>query len=107
HWSFRKPVRPPLPAVKNEAWTRNPIDRFLLARLEAAGLAPAPEAPRPTRLPRAPRHHPGQPPPPPPGPPLRPRSPPLRALGGCTPPPRGAPRPATGGRGRPSRPLRP
>ncbi len=53
HWSFRKPVRPPLPAVKNEAWTRNPIDRFLLARLEAAGLAPAPEAPRHTLIRRA------------------------------------------------------
>jgi hypothetical protein len=53
HWSFRKPVRPPLPTVKNPAWTRNPIDRFLLARLDAAGLAPAPEAPRHTLIRRA------------------------------------------------------
>src|SRR5262245_43907427 len=35
HWSFSAPVRPSEPAVKNAAWARNPIDRFLLARLEA------------------------------------------------------------------------
>jgi len=46
HWSFIPPKRPEPPAVKNEAWARNPIDRFLLARLEAEGLAPAPEASR-------------------------------------------------------------
>jgi mono/diheme cytochrome c family protein len=46
HWSFIKPARPGLPAVKNSAWVRNPVDRFLLARLEAAGLSPAPEADR-------------------------------------------------------------
>jgi mono/diheme cytochrome c family protein len=46
HWSLIKPERPGLPAVKNERWVRNPIDRFVLARLEAAGLAPAPEAER-------------------------------------------------------------
>jgi cytochrome c553 len=48
HWSFIPPVRPALPAVKNEAWVRNPIDRFVLAKLEAAGLTPAPEADRRT-----------------------------------------------------------
>ena len=46
HWSFLPPQRPDLPAVKNEAWIRNPIDRFVLARLESEGLAPAPEADR-------------------------------------------------------------
>ncbi len=46
HWSFEKPVRPAPPAVKNEAWVKNPIDRFVLARLEKENLAPAPEADR-------------------------------------------------------------
>lgn len=47
HWAFIKPERAPLPAVQNEAWIRNPIDRFVLAKLEQNGLAPAPEADRP------------------------------------------------------------
>lgn len=46
HWAFRAPVRPPLPEVRQAGWVRNPIDRFVLAKLEAMGLAPAPEAPR-------------------------------------------------------------
>ncbi|MBI1901409.1 MAG: DUF1553 domain-containing protein [Planctomycetia bacterium] len=46
HWSFIAPKRPPLPAVKNAGWVRNPIDAFILVRLEAAGLSPAPEADR-------------------------------------------------------------
>ncbi|HEY2587873.1 MAG TPA: DUF1553 domain-containing protein [Tepidisphaeraceae bacterium] len=45
-WSFVAPTRPALPVVGNEQWCRNPIDRFVLARLEAAGLQPAPEADR-------------------------------------------------------------
>ncbi|MDB5357916.1 MAG: Protein of unknown function (DUF1553)/Protein of unknown function (DUF1549)/Planctomycete [Phycisphaerales bacterium] len=44
HWSFLPPVRAPLPEVKNATWCRNTIDRFILARLEAEGLSPAPEA---------------------------------------------------------------
>jgi mono/diheme cytochrome c family protein len=48
HWSFIPPTRPALPAVKDAKWVRNPIDRFVLARLEAAGLKPAPEADRRT-----------------------------------------------------------
>jgi hypothetical protein len=48
HWSLIPPARPPLPPVRNAAWPRNPIDRFILARLEAAGLEPAPEADRRT-----------------------------------------------------------
>ncbi|NDC52902.1 MAG: DUF1553 domain-containing protein [Planctomycetia bacterium] len=46
HWSFIPPKRPELPAVKNEGWAKNPIDCFILARLEAEDLAPAPEADR-------------------------------------------------------------
>src|SRR5262245_29952347 len=48
HWSLIAPVRPALPEVKNQAWVRNPIDRFVAARLDAAGLEPAPEADRRT-----------------------------------------------------------
>ena len=48
HWSFIPPKRPDLPAVKNEGWIKNPIDRFILARLESEGLAPAAEADRRT-----------------------------------------------------------
>jgi len=46
HWAFKLPVRPELPAVKNEAWVRNPVDRFVLARLEKDGVSPSPEADR-------------------------------------------------------------
>ena len=40
-WSFDKPEQPEPPTVENEAWARNPIDRFILARLEEKGLKPA------------------------------------------------------------------
>jgi hypothetical protein len=53
HWSFIPPARPEPPAVKNEGWVRNPIDRFILARLEQEALAPAPEADRRTLARRA------------------------------------------------------
>jgi len=46
HWSFQPVKRPTPPAVQNAAWVKNPVDRFILARLEAARLAPSPEAPR-------------------------------------------------------------
>ena len=46
HWAFIPPVRPALPALKNPAWPRNPIDAFVEARLEREGLAPMPEASR-------------------------------------------------------------
>lgn len=52
-WSFRKPVRPIVPAVKNAALVRNPIDSFILAKLEQKGLRPAPEADRRTLVRRA------------------------------------------------------
>jgi hypothetical protein len=50
HWAYVAPKRPALPTVKNEAWARTPIDRFVLARLEHEGLAPSPEAPLETLL---------------------------------------------------------
>ena len=46
HWAFVAPVRPAPPAVKDRKWARTPIDRFVLAKIEAAGLAPNPEADR-------------------------------------------------------------
>jgi hypothetical protein len=53
HWSFQPPRRPEPPAVANESWIRNPVDRFILARLESEGLAPAVEADRRTLARRA------------------------------------------------------
>ncbi len=43
-WAFQKPVEPPTPTVANTAWPISPLDSFILARLEGAGLAPAPPA---------------------------------------------------------------
>ena len=52
-WSFR-PLQPsPAPPVKQTDWPRNGVDAFVLARMEAVGLAPAPEAPRRVLLRRA------------------------------------------------------
>jgi mono/diheme cytochrome c family protein len=50
HWSFRTPQRPLLTNVRDSSWVRNPIDRFILARLEKEGLPPSPEADRVTLL---------------------------------------------------------
>jgi len=50
HWAFVAPKRPALPAVKNQTWGRNALDRFILARLEKDGLQPAPEADRATLI---------------------------------------------------------
>src|SRR6266496_327803 len=46
HWSFVAPERTAPPDVKNQKWARNPIDRFILARLEKEGVAASPEADR-------------------------------------------------------------
>jgi mono/diheme cytochrome c family protein len=46
HWAFVTPTKPALPTVKQQAWVKNPIDAFILARLEAKGLAPNNEAVR-------------------------------------------------------------
>ena len=48
HWAFTAPVRRDPPPVQKQDWARNPIDRFILAKLEAANLSPAPEADRRT-----------------------------------------------------------
>jgi hypothetical protein len=48
HWVYTAPKRGTPPAVKDEHWVRGPIDRFILAKLEAEGLTPAPEADRRT-----------------------------------------------------------
>jgi mono/diheme cytochrome c family protein len=50
HWAFVAPARPALPQVKNRSWVKNPIDQFILARLEKEGLTPSPEADRVTLL---------------------------------------------------------
>ncbi len=44
HWAFVPPVRPRIPSIKDPGWCRNPIDYFILARLEAEGLNASPEA---------------------------------------------------------------
>src|SRR3954468_3916602 len=46
HWSFVKPARPAFPLPAPGAVVRNPIDRFITARLAAAGLKQSPEADR-------------------------------------------------------------
>lgn len=46
HWSFRPVTRPEPPTTADQTWSRNEVDRFVLARLEQAGLRPAPEADR-------------------------------------------------------------
>lgn len=46
HWAFVAPKQAALPTVRQKSWTRNPIDYFVLARMEKTGLTPAPEADR-------------------------------------------------------------
>jgi hypothetical protein len=46
YWAFVKPVRHDPPAVRNTAWVRNPIDNFILKKLEEKKLQPAREASR-------------------------------------------------------------
>jgi mono/diheme cytochrome c family protein len=50
HWAFVAPRRPALPAVRRPDWAANPVDRFILARLEREGLKPSPPADRPTLI---------------------------------------------------------
>ena len=50
HWAFLPPRPPQLPTVKRVDWPRGDLDRFVLARLEAEGIEPAPEADRATWL---------------------------------------------------------
>ena len=53
HWAFQPVERPAVPRVKNSEWCKNPVDRFILARLETAGIEPALRAAPLTRLRRA------------------------------------------------------
>jgi hypothetical protein len=53
HWAFRPPAPPPVPAVRDTSWPKTPLDRFVLAGLEAKGLQPAPPADRRTLIRRA------------------------------------------------------
>ncbi|MBI4622078.1 MAG: DUF1553 domain-containing protein [Verrucomicrobia bacterium] len=53
HWSYVPPTRPALPPVRDKAWPVNPIDHFILARLDREGLRPSPAADRPTLARRA------------------------------------------------------
>ncbi|MBA4150516.1 MAG: DUF1553 domain-containing protein [Verrucomicrobia bacterium] len=51
HWSFVPPEEnQPIPAVKNTKWVRNPVDNFILTKLEAAKLKPSPETDRITLI---------------------------------------------------------
>ncbi|MCA9142381.1 MAG: DUF1553 domain-containing protein [Planctomycetales bacterium] len=50
HWAFQKPVRSALPDCKDSASSGNAIDRFVLARLDAEGLTPSPQADRATLI---------------------------------------------------------
>jgi hypothetical protein len=52
-WSLQPPLDPPLPMVRQTVWPESPIDFFILARLEARGLAPAPRADKRTLIRRA------------------------------------------------------
>jgi len=47
-WPYEKPLKHTPPAVRNTAWPRNEIDRFILAKMESANIAPAPPAPKRT-----------------------------------------------------------
>ncbi|HZW34672.1 MAG TPA: DUF1553 domain-containing protein [Isosphaeraceae bacterium] len=50
HWAFQPVRRPGLPAVSDPAWSGNPIDRFIRARMDAEGVKPVGEADRPTLI---------------------------------------------------------
>ena len=49
-WAFAAPKKPALPKVKDAAWGKLPIDRFVLARMEAAGMPPAKAADKRTLI---------------------------------------------------------
>ena len=50
HWAYVKPVPPLIPQVQNVAWCRNPIDNFILAKLEKEGLKPSSQASKATLI---------------------------------------------------------
>src|SRR5262249_33900104 len=53
HWAFQPVTKPPIPLPKNRTWVQSPMDAFILAKLEAQGMTPAPPADRSTLLRRA------------------------------------------------------
>jgi hypothetical protein len=53
YWAFQPVVKPAAPVVKNKAWVKNPIDAFILAKLEEKDLKPAPAADKITLIRRA------------------------------------------------------
>ncbi|SIO31492.1 Planctomycete cytochrome C [Singulisphaera sp. GP187] len=53
HWAFQPVKRPALPAVKNQRWIQSPVDSFVLAKLEPAGMQPAQPADKRTLIRRA------------------------------------------------------
>ena len=53
HWAFVKPTRPSVPETMNHKWGRNPIDGFVLARLESEGLEPSTDASKRSLIRRA------------------------------------------------------
>src|SRR5262249_8897157 len=53
HWAYQKVQKPSVPAVKNRAWRKTPVDAFVLAKLESKGLVPAPPADKITLIRRA------------------------------------------------------
>jgi hypothetical protein len=50
HWAFTAPTRPAVPTVKNQEWVKNPIDAFIMERLERQRLSPSPPADKRTLL---------------------------------------------------------
>jgi hypothetical protein len=53
YWAFQPVKKPPVPAVKNKAWVKTPVDAFILAKLEEKNLQPNPRADKLTLLRRA------------------------------------------------------
>ena len=53
-WAFQPPDDPPLPAVRDRDWAANPLDPFVLIRLQEKQLRPAPSGDRRTRWPNSP-----------------------------------------------------
>jgi hypothetical protein len=46
HWAWEKPIRPNLPKTVHSGWVRNPVDAFIISRLESKSIKPQPEATR-------------------------------------------------------------
>jgi hypothetical protein len=53
HWAYQPVKKPAVPSVKNTGWVKTPVDNFVLAKLEAAGMRPSAPAPREVLIRRA------------------------------------------------------